>query len=104
MDPLAERVEVLATVAVADDDLAVEHVAARREGELRKVASERLAVAGLQEDVLPVDEREAAKAVELDLVAVVLADRELLARERELRLHRRRQRRAHALPLRARLG
>ncbi len=80
MDPLAERVEVLAAVAVAHDDLAVEHVAARGERELGEVAPERLAVARLQEHLIAVDEREAAEAVELDLVAVVLTARQLLAR------------------------
>ena len=61
-------------------------IAPGRERELGKVAPERLAVARLQEHFATVDEREAAKPVELDLVAVVLPLRELLARERELRL------------------
>ena len=73
---------------VAHDDLPVEHVASGREHELREVASERLAVARLQEHLLAVHERQAAKPVELDLIAVVLALRQLLARERQLRLDR----------------
>ncbi len=61
----------------AHDYLAVEHVATGRQRagkrKLREVTPEFLAVARLQEDLLAVDEREAAKAVELDLVDVLLA-------------------------------
>src|ERR1700733_14367085 len=92
MDALAERVEVLATGVVAYDDLAVEHVTPGGQHELGEVAPERLAVARLQEAVFAVDEGEAAKAVELDLVDVLLADRQLLARQRQLRLDGRAQR------------
>ena len=80
MDALAERVEVLVAVGVADDDLPVEHVAAGGKGELGEVAPERLAVARLQEHLVAVDEREAAEPVELHLVAVVIALGQLLAR------------------------
>ena len=66
MDALAERVEVLAPVRVAHDDLAVEHVAPGGKRELGEVAAERLAVARLQEDLLAVHEGQAAEAVELD--------------------------------------
>src|ERR1700733_1053898 len=97
MDALSERVEVLVAVGVADDDLAVQHIATCGKLELGEVAPERLAVARLQEYLLAVDERNAAKAVELDLVAVVLALGQLLARERQLRLERRLQRQAHCL-------
>ncbi len=75
VDALPECVEVLTPVGVAHDDLPVEHVAARREGQLGEVAAEGLAVARLQEDVLTVDECDAAKTVELDLVDVVIARR-----------------------------
>src|SRR6202035_1093722 len=107
VDALADRVEVLPSGAVADDDLAVEHVVARGEDELREVAPERPAVARLQEHLLPVHEGEAAEAVQLDLIGVVLARRQLLAGESELWRERRLQRKAHACPLpapRARLG
>src|SRR6202035_3784734 len=107
VDALADRVEVLPSGAVADDDLAVEHIVARREDELREVAPEGPAVAGLQEHLLPVHEGEAAEAVQLDLIGVVLARRQLLAGESELWRERRLQRKAHACPLpapRARLG
>ena len=48
VDALAERVEVLPAVRVEQHDLAVEHVAARREAELGEVARERPPVARLQ--------------------------------------------------------
>ncbi len=65
----------------ANDDLAVEHVAPWREHQLGEVAPEWLGGARLQEYLLTVDEGQAAEAVELDLVDVVIADRQLLARE-----------------------
>ncbi len=80
----------------ADDDLTVEHVAARREHQLGEVAPEWLGRARLQEHLLAVDERQAAKPVELDLVGKVLADGQLLARERQLGLDRRLQRKTHS--------
>ena len=92
MDALSEGVEILAPVGAANDDLAVEHVAPGGEAQLGKVATERFAVARLQEDLLAVDEGQAAEAVELDLVDVLLAGGQLLAGERELRLERRDQR------------
>src|SRR5262249_47771153 len=67
VNALAERVEVLATVGAAYDDLAVEHITTRGQAELGKVATKRFTVARLQEDVVSVNEREAAEAVELDL-------------------------------------
>ena len=86
MDALPERVEVLASLLIAHDDLAVEHVAPGGKLELGEVAPERLARARLQEDLIAVDEGQTAKAVELDLIDVVLTDGQLLARERELGL------------------
>src|SRR5205085_6838312 len=75
--------------------------------QLGEVASERPAVARLQEDLLAVDERQAAKAVELDLVAVLIPVRQLLAGESELGSKRRLERQAHERSppaRRARLG
>src|ERR1700684_1682403 len=95
MDALAERVEVLAAVRVADHDLAVEHVAPGREHELREVAPERLAASRLQEQLLAVHEGKAAKAVELDLVAVLLPLGKRPPRKRQLGLQRRLDREAH---------
>ena len=63
MDALTERIEVLAAVAVADDDLAVEHILAGREHELGEVTPEWLGRARLQEHLLAVNERQAAEAV-----------------------------------------
>ena len=88
VDALAERVEVLMALLAANDDLPVEHVATWREHQLGEVAPEWLGVARLQEDLRAVDEGQAAKPIELDLVGVVLAARQLLARERELWLDR----------------
>src|SRR5205823_116231 len=53
MDALAERVEVLAAVGAAHDDLPVEHVVARGEAELGEVAAEGFAAPRLQEGLLP---------------------------------------------------
>src|SRR5205085_12072952 len=101
MDSLTQRIEVLAPVGAAHDDLTVEHVAARREAQLGEVAAERFAPARLQEQLLAIDECQAAKPVELDLVHVAVALGQLLARQRQLGLDGRRQRQAHRL---ARLG
>src|SRR5437879_795756 len=101
MHALAERIEVLPPIFVAHDDLAVEHVVAGRKGELGEVAPEWPAVARRQEQEIAVDERQAAKAVQLHLVGVVLPRGQLLARERELRRERRLEWQAHACSLRA---
>ena len=95
VDALAERVEVLAAVRAANDDLAVEHITAGGQDQLGEVAPEWLGRARLEEHLLAVDEREAAKAVELDLVGEVLADGQRLARERKLGLDRRLQGQCH---------
>jgi hypothetical protein len=95
--PLAKGIEVLAPVGTTNDDLAVEHVASGWKHELREVAPERPAVARLEEHLIAVDERKAAKAVELDLVGVLLAHRQLFARDRQLGLDRRREREGHEL-------
>ena len=68
MDALLQRAERDAAVGVAHHDLAVEHVAARREVELGEVAVERLIVARAELDVVAVDERDHAEAVPLRLV------------------------------------
>ncbi len=89
MDALTKRIEVLTAARVAHDDLAVEYIATGREEKLGEVAAECLAVARLQEDLLAVDEGDAAKTVELDLVDVVLAFGQRFARKRKLGLERR---------------
>src|SRR4029077_9817510 len=95
VDALPERIEVLAAVRAAHHDLAVQHVASWREAQLREVAAEGFAPARLQEHLVAVDEDQAAKAVELDLIDVAVPLRKLLARERELGLDRRLQRQGH---------
>src|ERR1700684_960174 len=72
VDALSERVEVLAPVGTAYNYLPVQHIAPRRKGELGEVAAECLAVARLQKHLLAIHERDAAKAVELDLVDIVI--------------------------------
>ena len=84
MDALAERVEVLPAVGVEEHDLAVEHVAALREGQLGEVAAQRLAAARLQVDVRAVDEGEGAESVPFGLVHPAVAGRQLLGRTGEL--------------------
>ena len=96
MDPLLQRAEGDAAVRVAHDDLAVEHVAAVRERELREVAVERPIVTRAQIDLVAVDERDQAEAVPLRLVgetAVVVG--KSTARPGEHRCDRRRKRKAH---------
>ena len=68
MDALLERLEVLAALRRADDELPVEDVAALGEAQLGEVATERLAVSRLDVDVVPVDERDGPEAVPLRLV------------------------------------
>ena len=84
MDALAERVEVLAAVLVEEHDLAVEHVAALREGQLGEVAAQRLPAARLQIDVRAVDEGDGAESVPFGLVHPAGARRQLLCRAGEL--------------------
>ena len=76
VDPLLERVEVLAAVGAVDHDLAVEHVAARWEAQLGEVARERLAAARLDHALVAVDEHDRAEAVVLRLVRPLLAVRQ----------------------------
>src|SRR4051794_26408344 len=83
-----QPIELLAPIAVEDDQLPIEHVATRRELDLREVAAERLSAPRLQVDVFAVDEGERAKAVVLGLIHPVLALGQDLARERELWLDR----------------
>ncbi len=63
---------------VVDHDLAVQHVAPGREGQLREVAAERLAAPGLDHDLLSVHEHDRPEAVELWLVRPLLARGQLL--------------------------
>ena len=88
MDALLQRVEVLAAGGVLDHDLAVEHVAAGRELELREITLERLAAAGLDLQLLAVDEHDRAEAVVLGLICPLLASRQLGASSRQLGLDR----------------
>ena len=89
MDAALQGVELDVAVRVADHQLAVEHVAPWRELELREVAAEGLAAAGLDVGVGPVGEDDRAEAVELLLVCPLLAHREGFARQRKLWLDRR---------------
>ena len=73
MDALLERLEVLAALRRADDELAVEDVAALGKAQLGEVATERLAVSRLDVDVVPVDEGDGPEAVPLRLVEPAVA-------------------------------
>ena len=95
VDPLAERVEVLAALVVEQHDLAVEHVAALGERQLGEVARHRLAAARLQVDLAAVDEGERAEAVPLGLVDPAVAERERLGGAGELREDGRLERQGH---------
>jgi hypothetical protein len=88
MEPVLECAELLVAVAAEDDQLAIEDVAPLGELDLREVPAERLGAAGLQVDLIAVDEGEGAEAVVLGLIDPVLALGKLLSRERELRLDR----------------
>ena len=61
VDPLLQRLEHLLAVVVADHELAVQHVAAKRESQLGEVAAHRLAVARLHEHLVAVDEDDVRK-------------------------------------------
>ena len=65
VDPALERLELLLAVGVANQQLAVEHVAALREAQLGEVPAHRLAVSRLHEHLVAVDEHDRAKAVPL---------------------------------------
>src|SRR5579875_1606142 len=93
--PLLQGSEVLAAVPGVDHYLAVEHVAARREAQLREVALKRPAAARLERHLRAVDERDRAKAVELGLIGPALAYGDLGGGARQLRLKRRRERERH---------
>src|SRR5919109_4864009 len=96
MDPLAERVEVLAAVLVEEHDLAVEDVAPGGELELREVAPERAPVAGLEIDLRAVDEGDGAEAVPLGFKAPSVAGGEGFGGTGELGEHRGHERERHA--------
>jgi hypothetical protein len=91
MEAILEQVEHLAAVLTDDHQLAVEDVAPLREGDLREVATQRLAAARLEVDLLSVDIGERSEAVVLGLIGPILALGENLAGERQLRLDRRLQ-------------
>ena len=75
MDALLQRAEVLHAPSVAvDHDLAVEHVAAGRERELREVARRAACRRATGHELVAVDERDRAEAVVLRLVGPLLAD------------------------------
>jgi hypothetical protein len=99
VDPLGEQVELLD--AVDDDDhLAVEHEPVVRQlqhllRDLGEVAVHRLAVPALELHLVSVLEDDRAEAVELRLVAPAVALRQVSRGLRELRLHRRLQRKRH---------
>src|SRR3954451_14391079 len=89
MDALTERAERLG------DDLAVEHVAARRERDLGEVAQQRLAVARVPIPLAAVDQRDAPKTLSFGLVGPAAALRKRAAGLRELRGQGRRDRERH---------
>ena len=88
-------IEDLAAILVEDDQLAVDHVAALRQHQLGEVAQQRPGPARLQVDLVAVDERERAEAVVLRLVRPLLALGQDLAREGQLGLDRRLDRKGH---------
>ena len=73
MDALLQQPELLPALRARDDDLAIEHVAAGREAQLREVAGQGAAVARLELGVVAVDERDRAEAVVLGLVGPAFA-------------------------------
>ena len=95
VDPALQGVEFEVAVGVADHQLAVQHPAPRPEAELREVAAQRFTAARLDVDLVAVDEDDRPEAVELRLIHPFLADRQLFARQRQLRLDRWRQRKGH---------
>ncbi len=92
MDPVLQRTEVLQALVVVDHYLAVEHVAAAGEAQLREVARKRLSAARLDHALLSVDEHDRPEAVVLRLVDPLIALGQLRLRAGELRLDRRLQR------------
>ena len=95
VDPFLQGVEFEVAVGVADHQLAVEHPAPGGEAELGEVAGQLFAAARLDVGVVAVDEDDRAEAVELRLIRPLLADRQLFAGQRQLRLDRRREREGH---------
>ena len=95
VDPLLQRPEVLVPVGRVDHDLAVEHVAARWEAQLREVPRERLPRARLDRDLVTVHEHDRPEAVVLGLVRPLLARRQSGPGASELWLKRRLQREVH---------
>ncbi len=98
VDPFLQGIEFEVAVGVADHQLAVEHPAPRREAQLGEVAAEVFAAARLDLEVLAVDEDDRPEAVELGLVGPLLADRQLFAGQRQLRLDRWREGKGHSAP------
>jgi hypothetical protein len=97
MHALAQEVEVLTAVGGEDDDLAVQHVAPRGEGQVGEVPGQRLAVARLDVHRLAVHEDDRAEAVPLGLIRPAAGlDGQGLGRFRQLRQGRNAQGQSHA--------
>ena len=95
VDPLLQQVELDLAGVAADNQLAVQHPAPRRPGELREVARQRFAAARLHVGLVAVDEDDRAEAVELRLVRPLPSARQGFAGQRQLRFDRRRERQGH---------
>ncbi len=95
MEAVLQQIEFLPAVLAENHQFAVEDIAALRELHLREVAPQGLAAPRLQVDVVAVHEGERPEAVVLGLIDPVLALRQNLAGERELRLDRGLQRKGH---------
>jgi len=84
VDPLAERVEVLPALLIEEHDLAVQDIAALREGELGEVPAQRFPAARLQIDVRAIDEDDGAESVPFGLIRPARTGWQSLRRTREL--------------------
>jgi hypothetical protein len=99
MQPQLERIEVERR-ALRDHELAVEHAALRQlcqedVDDLGEVSIQRLLVAALDEDLVPVAEHEDAEAVPLRLEDPLVAAGQLADALGEHRVHRRIDREVH---------
>ena len=86
VDPLLESIEVLRPILGVDHDLAIEHVMSPWEAQLGEVAAQRLAAAGLERQLVAVDESDTPEPVVLGLIRPLLAGGQLGAGASELRL------------------
>ena len=89
MDAALQRVELEVALGVANHQLAVQHVAPGGEAQLGEVAGQRFAAARLDVGLVAVDEDDRPEAVQLRLIRPLLAERQLFAGQRQLRLDRR---------------